>query len=176
MSAYVNRRGQSFSDGLVQLARLSPRAYADQIRDRNQALLKALDLLIAAGNYGLEQVARGCPHCRHGASGFQCMCCLWPKAFGVENYVDTRLHCTRMPFPSGWCLNDVTHLGDCWITYSSDSCEVAWGPDADADQVSMVRQFLEDHVDWAELPCWGEACAEDKHEEDGDADSDVHEP
>ena len=101
--SYVNRNGKAFSDKLVQLARISPKAYADIIRERNTALLRQLEEAdtmpgIGAGKYvDMPFVEIGCPHCGCDRdSNFMCDRCLWTEAgFG------SRSGCLYAVFPSG---------------------------------------------------------------------------
>lgn len=171
MDEYKNRHGQSFSAELVRLARISPKAYADRIRERNLMLLERLDKatpeMLEAGAIDtgeLITVFRGCPHCGHDRDGrFMCSTCLWMRCFPtVESTA-----CVFAEYPAGTSLMRAHGVG-INLQYSSDSAHIsvtlsearAAGVAVYANGYNRVRGFVEDHVDWANLNCWGEDCKE----------------
>lgn len=161
---YKNRNGKEFSERLVKLARMSPKPYADIIRDRNTALLRQLEEADTMEGFGackyvaMPFVEIGCPHCSCDHDfNFMCGACLWTEAgFGSES------GCLYAVFPSGHSLMNVSS-GACSVQYCCDNAYI-YGNKKDMEAYAATRAkcqaFLEDHVDWAGLECWGEECKE----------------
>lgn len=166
MDEYKNRHGQCFSAELVRLARISPKAYADIIRERNLMLLERLDMatpeMLEAGTIDigkLKTVFKGCPHCGHDRdNNFMCGTCLWTQC--LPRYA--QLACVWAVYPCGTSLMQACGVG-INLQYCSNSAYIlinlqeasAAGAEVYAQGYNRVRGFVEDHVDWASLDCWG---------------------
>ena len=157
---YCNRHGRPFAPELVRLARISPGAYAEKIRARNQDLLATLMAAQhrrksgEAANTVAEQIgfvtAGGRPHCSCSGGWFACGACLWRKACGSK-----AMPCTHALFP---CGHSYTTQRQPWgqVVYGCGSARIRLVPDREwPEDGGVLRLFLEDHIDWAGLDCWG---------------------
>ena len=173
--ACVNRNGQPFSNLLVMLARVSDPAYAEQIRDRNTQLLQRLDIVEAwlgdesfgfvptDGDPEIEAahavVHIGCPHCCHKpgrAYWWYCSECQWTQCLEAAGdlVLGTQLPCADAMFPSGSTLQD-TVRSSVGVWYTSAAARIHTSSCIDARDLAQARGFIEDHIDWAGLQCWG---------------------
>ena len=171
---------EGLTPGLVELAKRSPPGYAAMIRDRNRGLLERLEALelflgatrechalLEAISIATSETNHGCPHC---GVMHPCMNCLWTGVFspfernadGSVTVAIRRMTCCRALF-DGINHNDVQSyvIG---VEYGCSSENLSCWPGSFLEcppedrrrQYGFVKRFLEAHVRWADLPCWGE--------------------
>ena len=169
---------------LVKLARLSPPEFALTIRRRNQVLLRRLNLLDKYAGMDINKTADefseifeiseyGCPHCE--GPGFGCHECDWKAAGapcptrtttqGLVMLLDTAaMPCTCIRFPSGLALSDMhDDRRSLNVVYDRDSecvevrhSHIMTGLSRiDITELAEAKAFVQDHIDWADLECWG---------------------
>ena len=145
---------------LIELARISPPEYAQQIRDRNLSLLKRLRLLEPYLGMQLHEVPGpvldevenithiGCPHCANSS----CSSCQWLTTHMSGG-------CTGAEFPlspTETCMFvDVHDSENVALDYGAGVEGLYCYDIVDAEQYRRLRLFLEAHVWWANLKCWG---------------------
>jgi len=146
---------------LIKLAKLSPAHYAELIRKRNQKLLDALEQWHNNPEYlAGERISftYGCPHCN---VHFQCYGCLWTKI----NKRAKHYHCCDIQY-NGVNFNDGVNNKYIDVEYGHSTCAVSFPYSSDyTDNYKEVekeyiraKKFLEGHIEWANLDCWGEKC------------------
>ena len=151
---------------LIKLAQISPKHMANAVRRRNRVLLRKLMLLepyvgkrtripssVITKVTGEEH--RGCPHCKQ-----LCVNCWWSDAVKDTCYAeDGYMFCVDVEFPSGFCLEDVNRSSSrtLQIIYCRNSEQIRVGsPHASIKDFEKCKAFLEDHIRWSRLKCWGE--------------------
>lgn len=148
---------------LIQLAKISPKKYATTIRNRNTSLLKRLMLLEPYIGKNINDIPRniwykvtkrteyGCPHCGY------CCECLWTKVvpkrlsygclhvkFGNISYHKL----DKLPLSIGYAYN-YEYVSFYNFGYTMILTKENWQKCVD---------FIQAHIDWANLLCWGEKC------------------
>jgi hypothetical protein len=149
---------------LIKLARISPPGFADLIMRRNRSLLEHLMLLkpyIGKGvmdipdsvtKKAIKETHFGCPHCDG------CDQCLWSEVCEAS-YTDTGA-CLSVPFKLGrhnLCLSDVRYAMPLSVNYWSKSEELMLEGDGILTERNFYscKAFLDAHIKWASLECWG---------------------
>ncbi len=164
----------NFSKTLIDLAKMSPKKFATQIRERNTILLKKLMKLKPylgkpltaipdeVWKYVTSESQYGCPHCDG------CDDCLWTKAAhmgAAKALVSFNTVCLGAKFDGVsinsmdaykedgsvsvryGCMTEMIDINDLGSNYKLD--KVSWD--------NCVR-FVKAHIEWTKLPCWGEKC------------------
>ena len=154
------------SEFLTELAKASPAHYAPLIKARNLALLGQLGAAESSDDPAAEceRLLLGCPHC---GPLWPCGNCLYnrgkpgwgeprPRGFKRSMLPAFFQSCTDVKY-GGVSLKDIHKHQTISVTYSHSYCElrVTRGP-LDPGELAATRGFLEAHVEWASLPCWGE--------------------
>lgn len=146
---------------LIELAKISPKEYAITIRNRNTSLLKHLMMLEPYVGKSINDIPNniykkvikgtdyGCPHCGY------CFQCLWTKVvpkrsshgclhvkFGNSSYY------TLDKLPLSIIYN---HNYECVSFYNFGFTMILT-----KDNWQKCVDFIQAHIDWANLPCWGE--------------------
>lgn len=163
-----------FSKTLIDLAKMSPKKFATQIRKRNTVLLKKLMKLKPylgkpltaipdeVWEYVTSKSSHGCPHCDG------CEVCLWTKAAhmgAAEALCTINNACLGAKF-DGVSINsmDACKIGGRICVQYGSGMELIdiydWEPAHKLDKVSWNNcvRFVKAHIEWTKLPCWGEKC------------------
>ena len=155
---------------LIEIAKRSPKHYAEQIKQRNEKLLKHLEFLYkkhkknSNEEWGKITVYKGCPHCN---PNYQCHSCFWREVRKVSMNSKHFACCTAK-------FNGVTLLDTCNFLkgkarygftlqygWSDAAVKVTSCTSAQYEKsYQRCKKFLEGHIEWAELDCWGEKCKE----------------
>jgi hypothetical protein len=152
------------NEQLIELAKISPKSYAKRILRRNQSLLKRL-MLLQPYLHDLESIpdkvyrqviattSMGCPHCQ------KCNECLWNDERVNEqcDYFDYE-SCKDIMF-DGLSLTDLRDQETIYVCYYDveENIFVRETVDAiDVEEFLACLRFLEAHIEWAQLGCWGE--------------------
>ena len=158
-------------DILIEVAKRSPKTWATTIRRRNQALLTHLEKMHKRvvkqwDNLNFEQTVNlGCPHCIHDFyNGFDCENCLWTKVVDKNKYFG----CCRVKF-NGVTLDKASNNRNLpsirnryegfRISYSSNSASVFYNytsKEMMEKTYKACKKFLEGHIEWTHMECWGE--------------------
>jgi len=166
---YYNRDGKSFNKVLIRLAQISPPSYARDIRDRNTELLAIAEKYESRIGTCLTSGAKfkvpyGCPHCGVVcANTIGAFKCLWAQAGAKQVSYDNKsaFCCCYVSYPSGCIFNDVA------VNRENNALGISYGADIAFIVTSVyhtiltrecydnVVNFLKDHIDWANLDCWG---------------------
>lgn len=150
---------------LIKIAKRSPKEYADKILERNETLLEILEgwynkyLQEELQNYVWESVSLGCPHC---GEGYPCESCIWTEVVPSKQQEDDgRFACCHVEF-NGHTLEYVANVRDAGFeaVYSHTGATLHYyGPASKKDAkktYERCKKFLEGHIEWAKLDCWGE--------------------
>jgi hypothetical protein len=157
------------NDTLIKLARISPKEYADVIRARNEGLLWRLLLLEPFIGTTVNLIPRelrlqvtqpsgnGCPHCIRDGN-YKCESCLWTRVVPeLPAGNPCRLACVSVEF-NGETLHEQHYPRTLYVGYGHDNESIHLDdPDAKIDpaEFASARKFLEAHIEWANLDCWG---------------------
>lgn len=151
---------------LIEIAKRSPKEFAEQIKKRNSQLLKKLNTLYKkhrkapSDQWGKENVYIGCPHCN---IKYNCKSCVWRKVrkYKIRPY---SVACCTAKF-NGFTLMDLCSMRNgvrrygfvIEYGYSDATVRVsACSPSEFEKSYQRAKKFLEGHIEWAELDCWGE--------------------
>jgi len=161
---------------LIKIAKKSPKEYAAKILKRNEELLKLLEELKSEYDENMEEgvpvysnthrIEKGCPHCN---ISYICKGCIWSE--NRSDKTSPHSSCCAVKF-NGVNYNDVEHgyrtnvLGFsigyayCWASVEFDDNCVTDFSEADQEKIQTTyekcKKFLEGHIEWAKLDCWGE--------------------
>jgi len=164
---------------LNEIAKRSPKQYATIIRNRNEALLAALEELYAEylawcdekldvyNSFNRHYFIRdfegylGCPHC---IDTLECSSCLWTECLQRLRFHARDESCIGIKF-DGITLADLGHNKYIQFVYSITSEIITFKIDTHSNPRSKVKaeyehckRFLKAHIEWTKLPCWGELC------------------
>ena len=141
---------------LIWIAEHSPKAYALQIRKRNQRLLAAIKKRPRDDYSGTV----GCPHCKpqHDTGACQTAnctgACLWRKADHAVLGKDRYFACCETLFAGHeLCSPELIGL----VRYGAQTeryLGMSYGPVTDKNLTAAI-EFLEAHVEWTKYPEWG---------------------
>lgn len=156
---------------LITLAKISPKEYALKIKERNLFLINNLKMyeqyIGTTIPYGFDTVygTFGCPHCNN-----DCPDCLWTKALNRVNRFNDGA-CFDVPFGSKDSLYSST-LEEIELHYGYALRIMYWNNSEYIEIIShnniltqshydKCMSFLQGHIEWAELDCWGSEYVEE---------------
>jgi len=162
------------SKTLIELSKISPKGYAKRILKRNESLMKRLMLLkpYLGKTFGdvpdkvirnvLKTTSYGCPHCSK-----VCDSCLYSKAIhNVARKNKEERACCYVKFNN--IILDNFSYNKCNISIGYWSSKESILLD-NSDNIEYIypstlirtkdwkkcRLFLQGHIDWAKMDCWG---------------------
>ena len=151
---------------LVEVAKRSPEAYAETIRQRNTRLLISLmtlepyigklltEIPDAVMKAAMVDTQWGCPHCTGKG---HCRGCVWTKCTPIEHRAPVGYDCTHVLFDGVMLLDvgDIDH--SVRVRYNDDDESLEFGSQGTlrAEDFEKCRKFLQAHIDWANVECWG---------------------
>ena len=154
----------ALSKTLIELAMISPKSYAERIRERNLALQAKLMLLKPYLGKRIDEIPDrvlkkimtpseyGCPHCGGG-----CSRCLWTVAVHGKRSLNGA--CTSVRFNGLNCGKVREDLRSVSVCYQSQKeyidVSFAGGPILLKSEWDECMAFIDGHIEWTELDCWG---------------------
>ena len=156
----------ALSKTLIELAMISPKSYAERIRERNLALQAKLMLLKPylrkrideipdqILSKAMESTHNGCPHCDNSCSE-----CLWTKATHNNRAISSS--CYNVKF-NGVSYEDVSIFAQASVrvVYFDNSEYINIHPHSSheillREEWEKCMVFIDGHIEWTELDCWG---------------------